>query len=421
MTGAWEDLVTAATIGVEPAATLPRSVATFRLAEPGAGPAPGEPSGPVAVLAAAAFLHAGRRGGLGPGRLGAGIDTGGGASYPDGPEHPPPDRRPMSRSVAERVLAYPADVAAELAAQAAAAGRAVPAEALALWVSAASRSHEFALAAGPVLGPRGRWLATANPAWRTAALSAPDALAEPSATPGTDRRITTGQRIAWFRGARRRDAAAARTALEHSFGTLGPSLRAALLEELVRGLGPADEAFLRVASTDRAAAVREVADRLLAVLAQPPAARAADAVAELAGCPGTEHRRAAALVETLAAAGADAVASGVVTRFADLPVARPVTVSEHPADELAAWPGPWQRQLTEAAFAHVEARMRAAPPDAGDHRAARLVALRADPCWLRPRLADVLALTPGHSRWRPVLLVATDLADLRHRLEQEPS
>lgn len=331
----------------------------------------------------------------------------------------------MSASVAERILAYPAAVAAELAAQAAAAGLTVPAAALASWVSAASRSHEFAQAAEPVLGARGRWLAAANPGWRGAALTPQEALAaaleEPSGPAGTSRRVTPGQRAAWFRRARRADPAAARDRMEASFRELPPPLRAGLLEVLAEGLGPADEAFLTTASNDRAAGVREAAHRLLAVLAQPRRERLAEAAAELAGCPATEHRRAAELIDILNIARGDPVECGVATRYAGLPLARPVTAAEHPADELAAWPGPWPRQVAAAAFAHVEGRMRGAPPDAGDHRAVQLVALRAALDWLRPRLADVLALTPAHSRWRPVLVVAADLADLRHRLGQEPT
>lgn len=264
----WEDLVTAATIGIDPATPLPPSVAAW-LAAPGEGGRGDDAtSGPAAALTAAALQHACRRGGLGPGALAGPL--GHATPYPTAPEHPEPDRRLLSLSVAERIVAHDPEVAAELADQAAAARWAVPPEALVLWLSLASRNVAFARAAGPVVGPRGRWLAAANPAWRTAS-----------------------------------------------------------------AVGP-------------------------------------------------------------------------------------VTAAEDPADELAAWPGPWERAVASAAFAHVEGRMRTAPPDGVDQRAARLLALRAEPEWLRPRLADVLALTPGHSRWRPVLVVAADLADLRHRLGQEP-
>lgn len=80
---------------------------------------------------------------------------------------------------------------------------------------------------------------------------------------------------------------------------------------------------------------------------------------------------------------------------------------------------PWARGEAEAALDQLLNRMRAGPPDPQDQRLTHLLALRTPPGWVGPRLDDVLALVPGHSRWRPLLVVAADLADVRHRLEQE--
>ncbi len=567
---AWADLVSAATIGIDAAKVLPGSLATVGPDLPGLGAAPADPQadsggestavGPVAALQAAALLHAARRGGLGPGKLYDPLPAGaatpyrrapnhasssGAASSPNGPsalnasndpsapntrttpndarapnnpadaELPPvPLSVPLSVRLAERILAAGPPVAAELAGQAARRGRIVPAGALAAWVAGASLDPDLAAAAVPLLGPRGRWLAAANPDWRHVVQDEEDPAAtalDPSAT------VAPQQRTRLFRSARQTDPHGTRDRLERVWTRHPPPVRAALLGQFRIGLSRDDEPFLERALTDRSAAVRPVAAELLSALpdsafrarvagaiaqvvrpqasgaltlatptpqvaalvaglaagpeqtalhtlarlapldawsrasgrepaelvtaaVDPP--EAADAVAAgwqaatltqrdavwaavfLAGCAPSDHRRAAPLLAVLAAATQDpATARTVSDRLSRLPATRASglgrTPDAAPADELAAVPGPWTADVAAPSLGHLEQRMRGAPPDPADHRAAQLIALRADPAWLRPRLGDLLALTPSLSRWRPVLLVAADLADLRHRLEQE--
>lgn len=423
---AWDDLVAAATIGIDPATALPSSVLACLPGMEDDGPDAADRTrpGPVAALEAAALLHAGRRGGLGPGLRTPAPRTV--SAYPRAPDHPEPNRRLLPHAAAERILAHPPEVAAELAAQAADAGLAVPTAALAHWLAYAARHAWFACEAAPMMGARGRWLADANPAWRTAAMPATQSLdfafGEYRAPAAGTSRVGAVERSAWFRQARRELPGPSRDRLEQAFAGLPSAIRLALLKQLVVGLAAADRPFLTTAASDRSRPVRELAAGLLSALGGTAGGTGpAQTVAALADCSPSEHRRAGALIEVLWAARADPASSGVADRYAGLPPDRAVAAAEHPADELAAWPGHWPRALAEPGFAHLQARMRRAPPDAGDHRAARLLALRAAPQWLRPRLADVLALTPGHSRWRPVLIVADNLADLRQRLEEEPS
>ncbi len=516
---AWVDLVDAATIGIDPGTALPDALwaAGPPLSQPLRSLADRlerKPAAALAALAAAAVLHAAHRGGLGPG--GAPVDPQlpwRASPYPPAPAREDPPTNELSRRVAERIVQLPPAVATELASQASRAGFAVPAACLAVWLAAASQDADFAQACSPLLGARGVWLAEMNPAWRTAAMAPASALGAalddlPSPCgPGSP--APPALRARWFRAARSAEPAAARERLAARWTGLTPPVRAALLEQLRQGLGPADEPFLNGALTDRSGPVRQVAARLLSALpgsahqselarrvatlievgiapgrlrvrapadeptdftqltdlvalaplqtwtaltaltpsqlltvqVRPPEAAHAIArgwqaatltqrdpvwaAALLAMCPMTDHRKAAELIKVLSATGADPMTTGVVDRYAGLPTSRLAghCLDGWPADELDCWPWPWPRSITDHAFRHLQARMRTGPPDPGDHRVAQLTALRAAPDSLRPApdwLADLLALTPSHSRWRPVLVVAADLAALRHSFDQEP-
>jgi hypothetical protein len=118
---------------------------------------------------------------------------------------------------------------------------------------AAGRGRRDAVLA--VAGERGRWLGRLDEAWDVGA-------------DGEEvwRTGTIEARRSWLRSERGADPAAARAALEETWGEEDPRSRAALLGELAVGLSLGDEPFLEAALDDRRQEVRAMAADLLARL-----------------------------------------------------------------------------------------------------------------------------------------------------------
>ncbi|MEZ4379830.1 MAG: DUF5691 domain-containing protein [Nannocystaceae bacterium] len=116
----------------------------------------------------------------------------------------------------------------------------------------------------PVLGARGRWLATKNPAWSWAlrtSLSDDDPPPENAAVIFEEGDLAARKRV--FRQMRRHDPATARGWLEETWQQEKADVRRALLGLLRQGLSAADEPFLAAALEDRAVSVRGRAADLL--------------------------------------------------------------------------------------------------------------------------------------------------------------
>jgi hypothetical protein len=127
----------------------------------------------------------------------------------------------------------------------------LPPESLPELLEASRRDRELRSLVAAAGGARLGWLAAQNPAW------------ERLLTPSTvdimpDERIwlegSPGQRAAFLARERRSGPDAARARLEAEWPKLGHEERAALLEQLRTGLGPADEALIESALDDRRAA-----------------------------------------------------------------------------------------------------------------------------------------------------------------------
>jgi hypothetical protein len=117
----------------------------------------------------------------------------------------------------------------------------------------------------PLLGTRGRWLATFRPEWAWARPGAGTA----TGAAGDTRRWELGspeERLAWLAATRHRDPAGARRALRDSWERETAADRATLLRVLADRLGRYDEELLEAALEDRSDAVRAVAADLLARL-----------------------------------------------------------------------------------------------------------------------------------------------------------
>jgi hypothetical protein len=136
------------------------------------------------------------------------------------------------------------------------------------------RSLALRVVLDPVLGARGRWLASLRDDWRYASGAA--AGADPIAT-WTEG--TLEQRVAFLARERASDPAAARARLAEALPELPARERAELLAVFTHGLGPDDEALLDDARGDRSGEVRQVALALL--LRLPHAAHPARAAARL--------------------------------------------------------------------------------------------------------------------------------------------
>jgi hypothetical protein len=113
----------------------------------------------------------------------------------------------------------------------------------------------------PVLGQRGLWLAKLNPAWS-------DVIAGPNQAPDMMlwEQSTLEQRKHLLERLRETDPDRARGLLQDGFSQLDARERAALLEPIGTGIGPADEDFLEALLGDRSKEVRQLAGNLLARL-----------------------------------------------------------------------------------------------------------------------------------------------------------
>lgn len=140
-------------------------------------------------------------------------------------------------------------------------GARLPARFLPNLLETATRQPGFQPLVAPVLGERGRWLASREPAWSWA-------LPQPEGAERTQlwETGTPEQRHAVLRTWRADDPAGARRALMDAWKTEAPEQRAALLGKLAIGLSLDDEAFLESALDDRRKEVRAEAQRLLARL-----------------------------------------------------------------------------------------------------------------------------------------------------------
>lgn len=110
----------------------------------------------------------------------------------------------------------------------------------------------------PVLGERGRWLASQNPQWSYAAGVQETADAEQIWQEGS-----IAQRVSLLEGERGSDPAKARERLEASLKELNAKERAPMVQALQVGLSMDDEPLLEKLLTDRSKEVRENAARLL--------------------------------------------------------------------------------------------------------------------------------------------------------------
>lgn len=115
----------------------------------------------------------------------------------------------------------------------------------------------------PVLGERGRWLATLNPQWAYANGVQETANADQIWLEGS-----LEQRVALLRGERESDAGQARVRLEGSLKELSAKERVPMVMALEIGLAMDDEPLLEKLLADRSKEVRENAARLLSRLPQ---------------------------------------------------------------------------------------------------------------------------------------------------------
>lgn len=297
----WTELRIAVTVGTERRAlpsgtTLPGGVGL-----PGGGSMPPE----QVALHAAALLGAARRAGLRPvagtppvsaseepaRREAAG--QGSMATPPPGTpvgasagEHPQPvgeERVAPDRAVQllelllEGNLGRPAAVQPLVAAwleRAAARAMVLPHHLVLTALERATADRSLQPLAAPVLGRRGRWLATRRPEWAWAAAGSR------LATPEELLAVEPAERLAAVRAARAAEPAEARTLVEALWPQVDAAGRAGLLGCLAVGLGLGDEALLERALDDRSGSVRTVAVRLLEGL--PGSARAARCARRLA-------------------------------------------------------------------------------------------------------------------------------------------
>ena len=120
----------------------------------------------------------------------------------------------------------------------------------------------------PLLGERGRWLASLRRDWSWASGGAVDVSesADLDTLEAAFEHGSTRERVAALEAARRVDAAAARGWVEASFKADKAPVRETLLRSLRVGLSPDDEPFLTACLNDRAAGVKAAAAALLVSL-----------------------------------------------------------------------------------------------------------------------------------------------------------
>ena len=265
MSASFDDLVTAATVGVSR-----RPFAVTGLPGPAAPHAgtldAGDPA--AALLDAAALLTVAQRAGFRP------------AHGVVGPLPSPEDAAPELSARAERALrliggaqlapgfaAGDKELLADLLKAASEAGYVASPPLLPDLLDAAVRTTALRPVVTAVLGVRGRWLAQHRPDWQRVLDAEPAAaVAGPSDDPEIWRTGSRAQRHAYLADQRLRDPQAGRALLAADWARLAADERAALLAVLARGLSADDEEFLDAALDDRADAVRVVARRLLTVL-----------------------------------------------------------------------------------------------------------------------------------------------------------
>ena len=266
MSASFDDLVTAATIGVSR-----RPFAVTGLPGPAAAHAgtldAGDPA--AALLDAAALLTVAHRAGLRP------------AHGVAGPPPSPDDAAPELSARAERALrqiggaqlapgfaAGDKELLADLLKAASDAGLVASAPLLPDLLDAAVRTTALRPVVTAVLGVRGRWLAQHRADWQRVVDDMP-ATGVPSDAARDSEVWRTGsrrERHAYLTDQRVRDPQAGRALLAADWARLAADERAALLAVLARGLSADDEEFLDAALDDRADAVRVVARRLLTML-----------------------------------------------------------------------------------------------------------------------------------------------------------
>lgn len=235
----------------------------------------------------------------------------------------------------------------------------------------------------PVLGERGRWLASLNPAWRYAAVEWDN----PHLWPGAWAADPAG-RAPLAHTARRRDPAAARALIETTWRNEPETTRRELLTVLATALSMADEPFLERALDDRDAQVRRRAADLLAGL---PESRLAARLTAAAGA--ILVLKEGALNPSFPAAVDDALVRDGVTRPVE--PARP-TATRSTAD--------WSRLLIQTVGAiplgYWEARFRLRP--------AEIVNAAEAGKWPRTLFTAfaTAALRQGNMAWADTLLAA---------------
>ena len=265
--GSFDDLVTAATVGLS---RKPFAVSELiGLAEDGPAAAagvldPGDPA--AALLDAAALLTVAQRAGSRPGR--------GAPRSPAAPEEPAAEwsaraeralRQLGGAHLAPGFAVGDKELLADLLTAASDAGYVASAPLLPDLLDAAVRTSALRPVVAAVLGARGRWLAARRPDWQRVA-DAASARETPGAAPADQETWRTGSRAerhAYLAALRERDPGAGRTLLAADWARLSADERPALLAVLARGLSADDEEFLDGVLDDRVAAVHAVARRLL--------------------------------------------------------------------------------------------------------------------------------------------------------------
>ncbi|MEG2803865.1 DUF5691 domain-containing protein [Stenotrophomonas sp.] len=148
--------------------------------------------------------------------------------------------------------------------QLAAQHRRLPHAVLPLALDAGARSQALRAPLLAVLGARGRWLATCNPAWDFGLAGEPAAIASaPTAALQWDG-ARHEERVAWFLHARQSAPAEARERLLASLKTLSARERVDFVEAMAVHLDAADEPVLAGLLKDRSREVRHLVGPLLA-------------------------------------------------------------------------------------------------------------------------------------------------------------
>lgn len=255
MTGAWDEVVSAALVGTERRRFDPAHLAG--LVAPDEVDAEGAEA---SVLAAAVVLSTWRRAGRRPARA------------PGPPAPAPPDDRPPASPVAVQVLELllgghvsvaggNAGLLADWLAACASSGRRPPDRLLVPLLRLGTTTPDLRAVVADAVGVRGAWLAERNPEWSWAAIGAGDR----GVGDAESRFATAGraERATLLAAARRADPDRGRALVEATWATETAADRVALLDVLAGALDEGDEAFLEAALDDRAASVRAAAARLL--------------------------------------------------------------------------------------------------------------------------------------------------------------